>query len=139
MGRPKKAPKAEVTSDERSIFLNLLDKYKDAKDQAADAKEVMGACLEAAKASGFLKEDFEFAISLGTEQEEKTAKAKIRRRLFIARLMDKALGDQLELFTDPVPVAVPESPVQPGVCGFVPFSAEELDEQRALAEEASKH
>lgn len=153
MGRPKdEKGQAEKIASDREKLSHHLDAYEQGKAFVDDAKAALHNVIESARQDGFTTEDLKFGLSL-KKQKEREARATIRRRLYIAKLVGSSLGEQMDLFVEPekpakAPMATakvhvsfdgPATVNSPPGSGFTPFTAEELEEQQRLAEEASKH
>jgi hypothetical protein len=183
MARPKKAEKEtnkkdqeKVNYEERSLFLIHLPIVEEAKAKLEAAKDNLRRILNEAKADGFSKADFTYALNVQSPEKEAETKAAIHRQLVIAAFLNSDLGTQADLFAEPV-AEIPSSdraydegriqalankpakpdydPGTPGYSqylagfhsitseliqsGFVPMTAEELENQQKLAVEASKH
>jgi hypothetical protein len=86
----------------KALFLQHLPKIKDLMAKAATANANLRNVYKSALAQGgFEKADFTYAIEVETAEAEAKARAKIARRLTIARYMGSDLGAQLELFLEP--------------------------------------
>jgi hypothetical protein len=185
MARPKKAEKAakakkedqeKVNYSEKSLFLIHLPIIEEAKTKLEEAKDALKRVFAEAKADGFSKADFTYALNVQSPEKEAETKAAIYRQLQIAEFLGSDLGTQAELFAEPI-AEIPSSdraydegraqalankPAKPGydpgteqyrkylagfhsiseeriTSGFVPLTAEELENQQTLAKEAQKH
>lgn len=100
----KSAPKIFNNEDPeaKALFLRHLKKVKEQRATLNTANADLRNVYKSAKAQGgFEKTDFDYAIEVGTAEAEAKARAKIARRLQIARYMGSDLGAQLELFLEP--------------------------------------
>lgn len=119
--RSKKAPKAEtkkaaaakpapssnpeLDEEERALFLRHLPLVKAARDRVGTAVSDLRKLYKTAKAEGnFTKADFDTAIELETAEKEAKERAKIARKLKIAKIVGSDLGQQLDMFLEPVRV-----------------------------------
>lgn len=95
---------AEINVEEKALFVGKgghLEKIKDLRAKLNTANSNLRTAYKTAKADGFTKADFDTAIEIETEEKEAAARAKIARKLVIARYMGSDLGHQLELFLEP--------------------------------------
>ena len=151
--RPKtddQAPQKQFCQDlmesDRALFMHYLPHVvavRAAVQQAVDAEKLI---TEQAKEHGFTKSDFDYAIDVQSPAKEAKTRAMIRRRLLIARFVGSSLGNQLNLFEETPAVRIVQPTPAPiefhseSLAGnFVPFTADELETQQTLADEASKH
>jgi hypothetical protein len=132
---------------EKALFLYHLPLIRSGQS-AVDASEArnkftkdsLKKLFAAAAADGFSKADFEYAEDVETPEKEQGTKEQIARRLKIAGFMNSDLGQQYDLFSDAKPTSSTERAYEERITsGFTPFSSEELENQQALADEASKH
>lgn len=103
---PKKA-KTSINPDDKALFLRHLPKIVAGRKAVADATNALRTLYKQAKIDGFLKADFDTAIDLQKQEGEAAERAKIARKLTIARFMAADIGEQLDLFLEPsrVPAA----------------------------------
>lgn len=101
----KPAPRAAsknhpLDPQEKALFHHHLPKVEAQRKRVATAVSDLRTLYKTAKADGFTKSDFDFAIEMRDAEKEKRAQAAIARQLVIARFMDAKLGDQLDLFLE---------------------------------------
>lgn len=101
----KPAPRAAsknhpLDPQEKALFHHHLPKVEAARRKVTAAVSDLRTLYKTAKADGFTKSDFDFAIEMRDVEKEKRAQAAIARQLVIARFMDAKLGDQLDLFLE---------------------------------------
>lgn len=101
----KPAPRAAsknhpLDPQEKALFHHHLPKVEAQRKKVATAVSDLRTLYKTAKADGFAKSDFDFAIEMRDAEKEKRAQAAIARQLVIARFMDAKLGDQLDLFLE---------------------------------------
>lgn len=113
----EKAPKAAAAADEKrvnimqmspeekALFMGKgghLEQVIAARAKLATANSNLRKLYKTAKADGFLKPDFDVAVSVGTPEGEAKIKSDITRILRVARAMGSDLGEQLDMFAEPV-------------------------------------
>jgi len=108
--KPAKDPKPEtkkvdfnspMNEDDRRLFLQLLPGISKQKATVATAVADLRNLYKQAKGHGFDKVDFDLAEALDTAEKEAKERAKIARKLTIAKYCGKSLGAQLDMFLEP--------------------------------------
>lgn len=91
-----------VDEDNQKLFHHHLKTVKDLRGRLKTLNSDLRNAYKKAKGEGaFTKDDFDTAIEIENAEQEAKVKARIARKLVIARYMGKALGAQLELFMEP--------------------------------------
>lgn len=107
----------QIDPQEQALLLNThIPAYKSTKEKLGTANSNFRNALKAAKAHGFSREDIELAISLQDAEKEAREKARMTRRLVIAKMVGSDLGQQLDMFLDAssTPLAIEERAYQEG-------------------------
>lgn len=106
-GAEQPAPKIFNTAmdeEQRALFIGEtghLKKIKELRARLNTANANLRAGYKSAKAHGFDKQDFDYAIQLETVELEAKTRARIARNLVIAKYVGSSLGAQLDLFLEP--------------------------------------
>ncbi len=90
-----------IDEGDRARFHHHLPKVVSLRDAVATATSNLRNAYKSAKADGFTKADFDYAVDVATPEKEASTKEKIRRRLLVAKWMGSDLGSQLDLFSNP--------------------------------------
>lgn len=101
----KREPKrfnSEIDPNEKALFVGThLPNIIKLRALLNTANSNLRTAYKTAKADGFTKADFDAAIEIDTAEKEAAAKARIARKLVIARYMGSDLGHQLDMFLEP--------------------------------------
>lgn len=90
----------KIDTEQKALFLQHLPLIEKLKASVASATGKLRAAYKTAKSEGFTKTDFDDAFSMQTPEAEKASKAKIARKLLIARYMGADMGAQFDLFSE---------------------------------------
>ncbi len=103
--KPSKAVRKIFNNDDpeaKSLFLQHNKEIEIQRAKLARAGSDLRNLYKSAKAQGgFEKADFDYAVEVKTAEAEAKTRAKIVRRLQIARYMGSDLGAQLDMFNEP--------------------------------------
>ena len=89
---------AEFDAAEQALLVNThIPAFVKSKARIAAATNGHRTVLKEAKADGFTRHDLEYAVALQDAEKEAREKAKMRRRIVIAKMVGSDLG-QLDLF-----------------------------------------
>ncbi len=92
----------ELDREEQALFLQHVPKIKRLREAMNTANSSLRLAYKAAKAeAGFTKADFDTAFALETAEKEAKERAAIARKLKVAKWMGSALGNQLDMFSEP--------------------------------------
>ncbi len=90
-----------IDEGDKARFLQYLPRVISLRLAVASDTSDLRNAYKAAKAHGFSKADFDYAIAVQTPEREASTKENIRRRLLVAKWMGSDLGSQLDLFSEP--------------------------------------
>ena len=98
----RKVVRTLTNEEDKALFKHHNPKIQAQKDKVATAVSDLRALYKTAKADGFEKPDFDTATQLATPEKEAKTKAKIARQLQVAQWCEVDLGEQLDMFLEPV-------------------------------------
>jgi len=99
---PRKVVRTLTNEEDKQLFKHHNPKIQAQKAAVATAVSELRKLYKTAKADGFEKADFDTATQLETPEKEAKTKARIARQLQVAQWCEVDLGEQLDMFLEPV-------------------------------------